>query len=266
MDQLLQKLRQYLISLNIAVKNIKLTSFTHQLPLFVTAPYKIYTGTVLQRNYVLAVAANDNMPAPEQIAIQKNELEEFSNLPVLFVFQDASKEFCRILISKCISFVIPGKQCFMPGDMILLKEANFSLPGTPKRTKLSPQAQMMFLSCLQENKEGEGISFQDLISRFDLNKVYVSRAAKELESFKLAEIRSNGRSKSLFITHDRKVLWEKAQDFLTTPVHKKIRVKTIPANLPVAGISALAEYSNLNDDSVKTFAVYKKAFDVDGDY
>ena len=262
MEQFMQKLQQYLISLNIAAKNITEASFVRQLPLFVTAPYKIYIAWVLNQKYVLAVSSSNDVPSPEQIAVQKSKLEEVSDLPVLFVLQDATREFCRLLIGQGISFVIPGKQCFLPGGMISLNEDKFSHPQIAKREKLSSLAQMIFLYCLQEDEKGDGIPFQDLISRFDLNKVYVSRTAKELESFKLAEIRSEGRNKSLFIDSDRKALWQKAQDFLINPVQKKIRVKNLPADLPLAGISALSAYSNLNDDPVKTFAVYGKAFDI----
>ena len=262
MEQFLQKLQQYLGSLNIAPENIGEASFIRRLPMFVTAPYRIYTASVLNQKYVLAVSSGEDAPSPEQIAVQKSKLEEVSDLPVLFVFHEATREFCRLLIAQNISFVVPGKQCFLPGGMVFLSEDKFSCPQIAKREKLSPLAQMVFLHCLIEDKQGAGISFQDLISRFELNKVYVSRTAKELESFKLVEIRSKGRNKSLCIDPDRKALWQKAQDFLINPVQKKIRVKDLPADLPLAGISALSEYSNLNDDPVKTFAVYGKAFDI----
>ena len=262
MEQFLQKLQQYLGSLNIAPENIGEASFIRRLPMFVTAPYEIYTASVLNQKYVLAVSSGNDVPSPEQIAVQKSKLEEVSDLPVLFVFQDATREFCRLLIARNISFVVSGKQCFLPGGMVSLNEDKFSRPQIAKREKLSPLAQMIFLYCLQEDKKGDGVSFQDLISSFDLNKVYVSRTAKELESFRLAEIRSEGRNKSLFIDSDRKALWQKAQEFLINPVQKKIRLKALPADLPLAGISALSEYSNLNDDPIKTFAVYGKDFDI----
>ena len=262
MGQILQKLQQYLKTLNLAATNIEAAGFTRQLPLFVSAPYQFYTAWVFEQKYVLAVSINEKAPAPEQISIQKSKLEDISNLPVLFVFQEATKEFCRILIAKSICFIVPNKQCFLSSCMISLNEAKFTAPEIPKRGKLSPLAQMMFLHCLLEDKKSEGISFQNLISRFNLNKVYVSRTAKELESFKLVEIRANKRNKSLFIAADRQELWRKAQDFLIHPVQKKIRVKNPPAHLPIAGISALSEYSNLNDDPVKTYAVYGKEFDV----
>ena len=261
MERFLKKLQLYLASLGIAAENIEEALFARQLPLFASAPYKIYTASVLYRKYVLAIAANEVLPPPEQITIQKGMFEEFSHLSVLFVFPNATKEFCRSLIANGIAFVVPGKQCFLPGEMVSLNEKKFASPGAPKRENLSPPAQMVFLYCLLGARKDQGISFHDLISHLELNKVYVSRAAKELEMFKLAEITVNKRSKSLIIDADRQALWRRAQDFLINPVHKKIRIKYPPPDLPLAGISALSEYSNLNDNSTKTVAVYKKYFD-----
>ena len=40
-----------------------------------------------------------------------------------------------------------------------------------------------------------------------------------------------------------------------------MRVETDLPCLPLAGISALAEYSNLNDDTEQTYALYSRDFD-----
>ena len=81
MEQFLQKLQQYLGSLNIAPENIGEASFIRRLPMFVTAPYEIYTASVLNQKYVLAVSSGNDVPSPEQIAVQKSKLGEVSDLP-----------------------------------------------------------------------------------------------------------------------------------------------------------------------------------------
>ena len=60
----------------------------------------------------------------------------------------------------------------------------------------------------------------------------------------------------------RKTLWQKAQAYLINPIRKKVRVKNCPSTLPLAGISALSAYSNLNDDDVQTHAIYHQNFDM----
>jgi hypothetical protein len=59
----------------------------------------------------------------------------------------------------------------------------------------------------------------------------------------------------------RKELWEDAQKLLRSPVISCIRRPKNSLDLPLVGISALAEYNNLNDDSEATRAIYSRDFD-----
>ena len=90
----------------------------------------------------------------------------------------------------------------------------------------------------------------------------MSRIARELQILGVAEIGVNKRNKFLQFDTDRKALWKKAQPYFINPVWKRIRVKNLPEGVALAGISALAEYTNLNDDIVKTRAVYYKDIDI----
>ena len=168
MEQRLKAFERYLRSISISVTNIQTASFSGQLPLFVSAPYVFYTASVLNRDYVLAIFQNEELPTPELITLQKNAIEALSSLPCLFLFKTATKEMCRILISKNVCFVIPNKQCFLPGSIVSICEDKFTLPQTKKRVKFSPLAQMVFIFCLLR-KGGNGIiSFHDLISTLKL--------------------------------------------------------------------------------------------------
>ena len=262
MEQFFKDLRQYLNTLNIVIKNIGEANWSEQLPLFVSAPYTFNIVSILEQQYALCIAKNNELPTPEQILIQKNMIESVSKLPVIFVFRDGSKELCRNLSGKGIGFVIPRKQCFLPGTVVSFREDKFDAADAKKREFFSPMTQMIFLYYLQEHISDGKLYFQDIISKFDLNKVYVSRTAKELQFFGVAEIGANKRNKYLLFDTDRKALWEKAQNRLINPVWKKIRGKNLPEGLPLAGISALSEYTNLNDDLFKTRAVYYKDVDI----
>ena len=246
MEQFFKDLRQYLNTLNIVVKNIGEANWVEQLPLFVSAPYIFNIVSILEQQYALCIAKNNELPTPEQISIQKNMIESVSKLPVIFVFHDGSKELCRNLSGKGIGFVIPGKQCFLPGTVVSFREDKFDATDAKKREFFSPMTQMIFLYYLQEHIVDGKLYFQDIINKFDLNKVYVSRTAKELQYFGLSEIGACKRNKYLLFDTDCKALWEKAQNRLINPVWKKIRGKNLPAGLPLAGMSALSGYANLN--------------------
>ena len=262
MEHLLKSFELYLQSLNIDVSQILPASISEQLPLFVSAPYALYTASLLNHEHVLVISKNEDSPTPEQISLQKNAIETLSRLPCIFVFKEVTREICKLLIKKGVCFVIPQKQCFLPRYIVSIREDKFALPNSRKRMKLSPLAQMLFVNYLIEKKENHVISFQKFIVKFKLNKVYVSRTTRELQDFGLAEITSSGHCKMLSFDIDRKTLWQKALPFLINPVQKRIRVQNAPQGLPLAGISALSAYSNLNDDDVQTHAIYHRSFDL----
>ena len=262
MEQFFKDLQQYFNMLNIVVEYIEKANFADKLPLFVSAPYYFAIVSIGGQRHVICFAKNSEISTPELISIQKSQIENLSKLPVIFVFRSGSKELCRKLIRKGVGFVIIGKQCYLPGKVVAFNEDKFDVTTNSNRKFFSPLTQMVFLYYLQERIEDGRLFFQDIISKFELNKVYVSRIARELQILGVAEIGVNKRNKFLQFDTDRKALWKKAQPYFINPVWKRIRVKNLPEGVVLAGISALAEYTNLNDDVVKTRAVYYKDIDI----
>ena len=113
MEQFFKDLRQYLNTLNIVIKNIGEANWSEQLPLFVSAPYTFNIVSILEQQYALCIAKNNELPTPEQILIQKNMIESVSKLPVIFVFRDGSKELCRKHCFPGIANPIPLPERFL---------------------------------------------------------------------------------------------------------------------------------------------------------
>ena len=226
------------------------------LPLFVSAPYDFCRTSLWGRDCLIALNKGQNHPTPEQIIAQKKVIEKAIPGNILFVFPSGTKEFCQCLIKNQIPFMIPGRQLFFPEAMVAIREDKFNRPDVKVHEFLSPWAQVILLYHLLNKGHGDELSFQDLQTHLNVNKVYVSRSAMELEQTGIAKIAAVRRMKSLVFVFDRHAIWDKMQVKLTSPVIKRIRIENLPANSISAGISALSEYSMLGDDADPTYAIY----------
>jgi len=260
MNSLLDKLPNYVKSLGIEMGAAFSEPIDKKVPMFVSAPYDTFRAEFFGTERLLMVAKHEVLPAPEQIASQARILSEHCSLPLLFVFPDGSREFCKSLIKAKLPFVIPDKQFFIPEAAIAIREDKFRHKPLKFKAIFSPWAQMFLLYHLLHKENGNELPFQVLLSELGANKVYISRNAKELEKFGVAMIVASGRNKSLLFPSDRRNIWKNSLAHMSSPVIRKIRVDHVPANFPLAGISALSEYSNLNDNPDRTFAVYGRDF------
>lgn len=260
MNSLLDKLPSYVKSLGFEMGAAFPESIGEKVPMFVSAPYEAFRSEVLGTERLLMVAKHEILPTPAQIVSQARILSEHCALPPLFIFPDGSKEFCRSLIQAKLPFIIPDKQFFIPESAIFIREDKFLRKPLKIKTFFSPWAQVFLLYHLLHKENGNELPFQVLLSGLGANKVYISRNAKELEKFGVAEIAASGRNKRLVFSSDRRSIWENALEYMTSPVFQKVRIERIPSDFLLAGISALSEYSNLNDDPDRTFAVYGRHF------
>jgi len=256
------QLKRYLASLGSnAVLRMK-EPLEDKSPLYVSCRYQAYTAKIFHEERLLLFSRNDDELTPGLVQSHAHLLAAVYPIPPLFVFASGSREFCISLIKANIAFIVLNQQCYIPSGTIAINEKKFGKERSKNIIFLSPSAQVILLFYLLHKELPEEIPFQLLISELpDLQKVYVTRAAQELQKTALATIISMGRAKSLLFAKPRKELWEDAQKYLRSPVLRRVRRAEPALDLPLAGISALAEYSNLNDDKEKTRAIYSRNFD-----
>jgi hypothetical protein len=90
----------------------------------------------------------------------------------------------------------------------------------------------------------------------------ITRVMDEINDLGLGTIKTVGRQRQLAFDMHKKQLWEKVRNGLMNPIFKKVYVQGIKPSkdAPVAGLSALAEYSDLAEPEVKTLAVSRGKF------
>ncbi len=256
MFPLLKKLKRFVLELGGELGNPTEESLCKKLPLFASTPYDFCRASFFGRDSLVAMNKGETQPTPGQIIAQKKVIEKLIPGNILFVFPLGTKEFCQCLIKAQIPFAIPGRQIFFPDAMIAIREDKFNPPAPKKRDFLSPWAQVILLYHLLNKEHGNELSFQFLLERLKINKVYLSRSAQELDQTGIAKIVAVRRMKSLVFVFDRHVIWNKMQEKLASPVIKRVRTVNSSIDGLAAGISALSEYSLLGDDIDLTYAIY----------
>ena len=257
-----RKLHQYLASIGGEMTFQKKENLEMTCPLSVSLCYEAAKAVIFDKQRLLLYSRDASSLTPDQVLTHVHILADIYSLPMLFVFKEASREFCISLIRKRLPFIVPSRQCYIPDGLISINEKAFNKKKNRKITILSPVSQVIFLFYLLHREFPASVPFQQFINGLpSLSKVYVTRAAQELDSIGLATITNSGHLKFLRFDAPRRELWEQAQPYLRSPVLRRVRIENTLADLPLAGISALAEYSNLNDDPEQTTALYSRDFD-----
>lgn len=253
------KLKKYLRTLGDVASEGESEALGDKVPLLVSSCYSACRARIFGSERLVLLCQHERGLSPEQVQLHAALISAHYSLPLLFVFQLGTREFCAALIVANIPFVIVGRQIFVPGAAMAITEAKFN-KGTPAPIRrFTPLGQVILLYHLQRREHGDQLSFQQLLSDLKIHKVYVSRSARDLEHAGLAQIMSTGRHRQLVFPYDRRKTWEMAQPFLISPVKRSVRLEQLPPGLPLAGPSALAALTNLNDDPVTTYAGYALA-------
>lgn len=259
MEHLLKKLNEYLDSLGVPVDEMA-EQPKMSLPLMVAGQYRIVNAKLLKKEFYLFIWKNRNNLSytPQDIIVHSKLIRQHFSGQFAFVLPEASKPFLKKLIQQNIAFIVPGRQIFLPGEYVLLNNAPDMMPKSKKN--FSPWAQVILLYYLLHPELGQEIDFGYWLDKLGIHKVYLSRHAQELERVGLSEVVPAVHGKSILFLWNRRELWEKAQEYLVSPVQKKIRVHDISSPLPYGGISALSHYSNLGENDYPTYAIDKKLF------
>ena len=86
----------------------------------------------------------------------------------------------------------------------------------------------------------------------------ITRCFDEIEVLELPILQVKNRARKLYAAPDKRAMWQTIQPVLRNPIIKEFRLAEIPqADLPLSGLSALAEYSMLTDNPYPTVAFEK---------
>lgn len=193
------------------------------------------------------------------LAKRASEIGEMTGRQVILLLENIDTVRRRVLIGNRTSFVVPGKQVYLPFMGVLLTERGMANTTETDKQTFSPAAQVLLLWHLQkESFERRNIS--EIAKQFPYSVKTVSGAAKELKQAGICEIEGDNSGKYLHLIRKDEI-WEKAYPWLTSPVQEVMycnEIDVIPEGLRyVTYDKALAEYTFMADGAGEAYAVYK---------
>lgn len=187
------------------------------------------------------------------------EIGEMTGRQVILLLENIDAVRRRVLIGNRTSFVVPGKQVYLPYMGALLTERGMANTIETDKKTFSPAAQVLLLWHLQR-EPFEGMIISEIAKQFPFSVKTVSEAVRELEKAGICTIEGDNSGKYLHLIRKEEI-WEKAYPWLTSPVQEVLycdRIEQIPESLRyVTYDKALAEYTFMADFSGEAYAVYK---------
>jgi len=225
---------------------------TNKLPLYLANEYEFVTGKFLNINVILAQKKTNEPLTVIRYKIQFRTLTRVFNCPVILVLPDMEAYKRNRLIQQKINFVIDGKQIFLPGLLLDIKEYNLKVD---KNDFLTPAAQCVLLYHLQKESLNN-CTYQQIAEKVNYPYLSITRATEILQKLGLCTVNTS-KLKIIIFEEDKKALWQKAQAYLRTPVLRTVYYNRILNEdmCYISDINALAHYTNINPEKEVQLAV-----------
>lgn len=229
-----------------------------KLPLFLKEGYDFLCAEFYNHEVVFVEPKSAEDVTPSQLQKHISKFESAFECPVIWVFNEMTYYLKEQLTKFRMSFVVPGKQLFIPFMFMDLNEQQKI--RTTRAESFSPSAQCILIYHLWMGSL-EGLNFQEIADIFNYTPRTIGRCAEELKNADACSI-VGGRSKYLKFSKTNREIWETVQDYLRNPVKKAewLFLTENIENARIAGLGALSYYSNISTGDIESFAIDAKVF------
>jgi predicted transcriptional regulator len=242
-------------------------SKSDQLPLFLRKGYRYLEIELLGVTLLLMDCSKKHQVALEGIEKHIVQLRDHidSKVKVVLIFEDSSNYLRISLINKGISFIIPGKQIYIPVLGVAFSErqlVRFSDKNKKNYNKMKPTTQALFLELMVTNDFSR--TMEEISGVLGVTKMSISRAFTELLRLGLiSEAQQKSRNKYQF-TEELSEIWNRAEKHFSNSKLREVYVKRDSISekmwekLVLSGESALSEYSMLGLPSNEIYGITSK--------
>jgi len=255
MKKLIYQLEQYLReTLGIAAASYPWENDSG-LPQYLRDRYRFLKIGILGIECLLMIDAGEEEQTAAIIGKQLDQVRTRYNSKVVVYVRRAVTSYKRKrLIEQKIPFIVPGNQMYLPMLGIDLREHMKRL--REKKPVFSPSTQALILHVLWRKETGP-LAPAEIANHLGYSAMTMTRAFDELETEDIGEHSVMGKERHVHFPDSRKLLWEKALPYLTSPVRKHLYVES-PMQIVkgcLAGLSALASYTMLAEPKIPVYAI-----------
>lgn len=221
------------------------------IPNYIHSRYRLQEVSLDGKQAVLVYPKTD-MDSVNAIKKHLERIQRTIGKPTILVPTYLTYRQREYLLRNHISFVVDGKQIYLPFMAVYLQERCDS--EKTDITSILPSAQLLFLYYIYHGC-GELLT-SDAGKALSFTATSISRASRQLESLGLIQTERRGVQKVIYSEKEPQELFESAKSYLTSPVKRTIYVSKaeIKEKLLVSGYSALSEYSMINPPITSYYA------------
>lgn len=229
-----------------------------ELPYFLRAVFRFSEIELLNQPFVLAIVHEDGQRSLGEVSKWLGKVSDAAGYPAILVANALASYDRRRLIQQKVPFIVPGNQLYLPHLGLDLREY-FRKATAVAQEALSPSAQALLIRALLRAPSTRDWSPSADAIALGYTPMTLSRAVKELTATGLATRHTAGRQRLLQMSFPPQQAWAHAKPFLRTPVKRTVwaRANELAASATsrLAGLSALAQYSLLNEPPWPVYAI-----------
>lgn len=214
---------------------------------FINLRYELQLINIGNKPFILVSDLEKSFNIKNIVSVQRT-LNNLYTRGVIFVFDYLDIYKRRILVKNRVSFIVPDAHMYVRSLGLSFNE--YFNKEEVSYKKLSLGAQYILIHLLTFDSIPKNLNrISKIVSKSAMS---VSRAVKELEYFKLINVKDNRKDKIISFNGSKKIVWDKAKPFLQNPVKEIVYIEPnnsiIENNFILSGISALSSNSNMGSE------------------
>lgn len=237
-----------------------------KLPYFLQDAFGLYELKIRDLPILLAVSRPTTALTTAAVRDHVNKLKSLAGCPTVYVTDALASYERKRLIEYKVPFIVPGNQLYLPDLGIDLREYFRQRPQLPQHA-LSPATQAMLIGALLNRSTQTLWNPAVTAKALGYTSMTLSRAVRELTSADIATLQPKGKERWLCMNRLPSETWRLAKPLLRSPVKHSVYVlRTLKLHpdksLPLAGLSALARYSQLAEPALAVYAMNSREWKI----
>lgn len=224
----------------------------NKLPLILQGSYNLFVLTINGQKCILAEPKEELGLAT--LRKQQRRLEQLTEHYCVLYLKKLNSYPRERMLEEGIPFIWEKHQIYMPFLGILLKQNETRMLKPCTRVSFLTQ-KLLLMALYQQWKD---VTVTLAAERMNVTKMSITRCYDEIEGLEIPVIYKKGRTRLLSSCMDKKEMWDLIKSYMRSPLIQEFYLEEdLTQGLRKSGISALCEYSLLDDNEYKTYAISK---------